>query len=239
MMQQQRLNMTLQQETRRAFNFARNVRVFMGVANGLLTILGAIGSIEESLQMASQGTVLPDAQRQADRIEAQARQAGQWGGSVQSSISLIEIIQLITDAQSRGDTTLLFDLSESLGDLLMELYEPAYRFRELGRDLAAQSRTLRSRSAEHLLRAYMPYGASTAPNASHLAMHISLSRLSGTLNTAATYYTQAADLVSGMVYFLEGFAHRANRDAWGNLLANIVRMLREQQRQQQQTQQQP
>jgi hypothetical protein len=226
-LQRQRLIMTLEQQTRSAAAFTGRLQNYVRVAGGLLSVLEVVSTVSDALSIAANGTVMPDVQRQADQVERHARDAAGRAQETYDSISLLTSVAQVSDAIERQDTAVLFDLSSALGNLALEVSEQAYRYGELRRDLRARSRALRSLSDLYLQLAAVPQGASTAPNAQALAMHISLQRLSGTLGNAANQYDSAFSLLSYLGRYLSELASRANREAWGRFFAEIARMLQE------------
>jgi hypothetical protein len=222
---------TLAQQTRRSVAFANRLRVYIRVGGALLTALEYINTVGDIASMASAGTVLGDAQSTADRVRAQSDEAKTRANETYDSISLFSAVAQVSDALGRGDTTALFDLSASLGDFGLEVSEQAFRYGELERDLRARSRALHELSEMFARLAQVPQGYSTAPQASALAMYISLGRLSGTLGSAADNYGEARTLLSFLANHTLELAHRANSEAWTQVFNDIARRLAEMEQQ--------
>jgi len=230
-----RLVNTLRQQTSNSIAFSNRLQTYVRIGGTLLTTLEMVNTVGDILAIAGQGTTMPDVQRTADLIQSQSRDAQERAQATYDSISLLTATVQVGDAISRGDSTVLFELSESLGDFGMEASQQAFRYGELASGLQARSQALRILSDTYATLAQVPQGISTAPQASALAMHISLQRLSGTLGSAANQYDTARQRLGFLADFTLGLASRANSTAWTQIFTKIARQLAEIERQQRRT----
>ena len=78
--------------------------------------------------MHASGTVLGYAQQAADRVAAQAQIALDTANQTWDSISLIAATAQVHDAIQRGDTEVLFSLSQTLGDFGLAVSDQAVEY---------------------------------------------------------------------------------------------------------------
>lgn len=218
-----RLISTLDQQTTRSVRFNSRLSTYLGVAGRLFEILDLVSTASDAMKLAAEGTVLGEAERAADHVVEQAREAKTWAEETTDSISLLTATILVGDAIERGDSDALFDLSSAHGDLADELRTPAERFEELSQRLTAQAAAMDVVKDAYKTLVSVPQGATTAPNAQAFAMYVSLERLSGRIRSAATYYREAHVTLTFVQTFLEDLSYRANREAWALVFGDIAR----------------
>lgn len=107
----------------------------MPIGGALLMALGMVNTVGDILAISGQGSTVPDLQRTANLIEGQSRDAQDRAQATYDSISLLTATIQVGDAISRGDGTVLFELSESLGDFGLEASQHAFRYREVASGL--------------------------------------------------------------------------------------------------------
>ncbi len=226
-----RLIRTLNRQTHSTVAFSRRLQIYMRVGGSLLSILEWVNAVGDIQNMASHGTTLPQVQQTANLIDHQSRSAEHQAQATFDSISLISATIQVGDAIERRDSTVLFELSESLGDFGLAASEQAFRCGDLARRLRVRARALHVLSDAYAGLVRVPQGMSTAPQASALAMHLSLQRLALTLDRAATHYDTARQRYGYIADFTVGLASRANSTAWRQVFIDIARQLAEMERQ--------
>jgi len=174
---------------------------------------------------------LPDQQRVADQIAADAEEIRNWAISVQSASEQQDLLlatALIENAISQEDAEALNELDQAYGDFAWTLMEATYeesRLRERAARLSRYERALSSASDTFLALAQIPQGATTAPNADQFAIHQSLLLLSGSVGTAARRYREATEALSIARFraeFLWGLAYNANQASWALLFRDVA-----------------
>jgi hypothetical protein len=223
----------MQQQTARNVRFNNRLSTYKLIAGGLFAVLDYIGTVSDMLQIATEGTLFPEARRQANLVVEQAQEAQIWAEETTNSISLVQATILIGDAMERGDADLLIELSSYYETLAEELRPPAEQFRELSERLRAHAEAIKLMADLFGKLVGVPQGITTAPNAQQLAMHISLVPLAGRLNTAAEYYEQAAIQIGFYQEYLEGVSYVANRGYWEVRFGEMVMAVNELARQRQ------
>lgn len=222
-----RLIFELERQTLKNAEFTKRLRIYTKLAGAWFKTLEMLKTVDDVLSIANDGTVLPNAQRTADRIEEQANQARIQAQTTYDSISLLAATEQINDAISRDDSKVLFEISKALGDFAIEIHEQALKYEELARGLKARSYALDKLSSVYSKVMQIPQGETTAPQASAFAMYISLQRLSGTLSDAATKYGEAHNELRFLADSVLSLASRANHTAWQQALNEIARRLAE------------
>jgi hypothetical protein len=188
---------------------------------GLLSILGTIATLRSMQQMATHGTLFSGAEGQADRIGNQGREIKEWAISTTNNISLLQIMAAITDADKRNDGPALFDIDESLSDIIDQFRDKHAIIQDHAKNLRAREPALDVMAGFYKDLVSVPMGATTAPNADALAMYISLQRLSGHVSSAANEFEAAANQLQFYIEYLEGLAKQANSKAWAILWKNL------------------
>jgi hypothetical protein len=223
----------MQQQTARNVSFLNRLSTYKLVAGGLFQALDYIGAVSDALKIFAEGTLFPEAQRQADAVVEQAREAKTWAEETTDSISLLQAIVLIDDALERGDAELLADLDAYYGTLAAELRPPAEQFRDLSERIGAHAQAMKLMADFFKRAAGIPQGASTAPNAQQFALYQSLEPLSGRLSTAAEYYGEAAVQIGFFQEYLEDASYQANRGYWAVKFGEMAMAVNELERQRQ------
>lgn len=212
----------LSRETQRTIRIAGRVQLALRGVGGLLTILGVIHTVRTAQQMAAHGTVLADAEAQADRVVDYGSEMENWAIETTNGVSQLDILQSITSASEREDVTALFDIDTALTDTYRPFYERADQFLEIATGLRARERALGVMVDFYRQMAQIPQGPSTAPNAEAFAMYISLERLQGRVNTAATHFEAAERQMRYYAERLEGYASTANDRAWALIFSRVA-----------------
>ena len=182
-----------------------------------------LDTLGDALKMGTEGTVLGPAQRQAEKIEAQAQEAVQSSETLAESLSLFGAIVDVDKAQRTENTDALFGLANSLGELSTSLHSSIDTFSDLSRRLDARARAILVMRDYYEKMVSIPMGPSTAPNAQAFAMYESLEKLHGPINSAAQKYASAATNLSG---YADGFgvlASKASGTAWKIILARAAK----------------
>lgn len=222
MRQQASLLAQMQAQTQRSIRFTARVRLAARGVTGLLGILSAIGTIRTAQQMATYGTIFHEAEEQVDRVGDFGREMQQWAEDTTAEISLLGAMAIITDAEQRGDSDALFAIDSALTDLYLELSPKADEFREWATDLRARERALDVLADFYGDLVSVPMGPSTAPNAEALAMHQSLTRLSGRMGSAAAHFEAAETQLRFYADYLSSLAGAANDRAWSLVFGQIA-----------------
>lgn len=198
-------------ETRRIASFSNRIQTSMRMAGGLLEGLEVLGTVDDVMKMASQGTVLGDEQKVAEQVEQQAEEIRAWAAGVYERTPLLATLGEVHAAYTAGDATTLGELGTGLGRFAWQTRGHQIALEERGRDLDARSRAAHVLSDTFWKLAHVPQGMGTAGQASALAMSQSLQKLSGTLRRASKGYLEAAQTLGMISGTLQPLAERASR----------------------------
>ncbi|MEJ2454125.1 MAG: DUF4157 domain-containing protein [Candidatus Thiodiazotropha sp.] len=217
----------LQRQTQRSIAFTTRVRIYSGVFSGLMSLLSFASVTSDAMSLLAEGTVLSGAQKQANKIEGQSRDAHQWVLDSGADINLLGYIAIVHDAIQREDDDTLFDIDQAASDLGIKLGDFALTFGDMAKKLKARSQAMDVMADFYKKLAQIPQGTGTAANAQAFAMYVSLERLSGTVNSAAENYKKAAEMLAAYDKWLNDLAYRANREAWSIIGRRIVSAMQE------------
>jgi hypothetical protein len=212
---------TLGRETQRSVRLTGRIRIIGRGVSGLLGVLGTIATLRSMQQMATHGTLFSGAEAQAERIGNQGREMKEWAISTTNNISLLQVMAAITDADERDDGPALFDIDESLTDIIEQFREKHEKIQDYAQNLRAREAALDVLVSFFGDLVSVPMGATTAPNADALAMHVSLQRLSGRVGSAADEFEAAENQLQFYIDYLESLAKAANSRAWAIWWENL------------------
>jgi hypothetical protein len=212
--QRLRVLVDLDNATSRSQRFSSRLSGYVGAAGQLLGVLELVGAVSDIADMATQGTVLPDAERQARLVRSQARAAASHAAETYDAISLLDATAAVHAAIQGPSAEHLAELAHRLDLLADPVLADADGYRVLAGKLRSQQQAIRRVSDLYLELAAIPQIGSTAGNASALAMHESLQRLSGLLADAAAQYGQGDTLLRFLGDHLRALAASASREGW-------------------------
>ncbi len=204
----------LENETARSVRLTARINLITRGITGLLAILGMIGTIRTFQSMASEGTLFGDAERQVDRVNDYAVEMENWAMDTTDNISILAAMSAITDAVNRDDSEALFDLDDSFYSLSTKLLERADQFSNFARDLRARQQALNVLADAYATMVSIPQGATTAPNAEELAMHISCQRLAGSMGNPAGHFETAERQLRFYGDYFNSLSNECNSRGW-------------------------
>jgi len=226
--QRARLLATLQKQVSQSTRQAARARLFASSVGRLLEGLAMINTMSDALSIAAHGTTMPEVEKQANQVVSQSRSAVSFSESVAENTSILEAVASVSDALERGDAEALMDLSTNLSDFENEIRPIGEEYEEIANQLEARAKGLNILSDLMWKAAHIPSGGSTAGQASALAMHISLQRLAGRLNTAANNYRKASDSLLFRSRYFGGLAYEANQGYWKLFWEHVKKVLEQQ-----------
>lgn len=214
-------------ETRRSMRVAGLVKGGVAIFGVAMEALSAINSISEASAMASEGTILGDAQRSAERLRSNAADVRQSTEAQWDSISFIAYAELATRLEASRDSDRLMELSGALGKIGEDLDTPVQSLRSIANSTRARASAAAVLAATLMKAAGIPQGLGTAQQASEFALAQSLEKLGGTLSSAATDYEQAALFLGQLKSGVDAIAHNTNQTAWRIMFQNVAGALQE------------
>jgi hypothetical protein len=210
----------LEQETAASVRMAGLVRGAVAVFGAVMQVMSALNTLDTAQRLSREGTMLGDAQRQAERLQQQGSNARTQAEQAAAASNMVGATLVVGDALARNDTDDLFTLSEALGDVSAGFGEPAERLSSFWREVDARSRA--ARVMADFYRQAIRLSIDDAAQAEAFSMWESCDRLSNTLGSAADSFRQAAETMQATAQWSGGLASAANRGAWRLVLGRIA-----------------
>jgi hypothetical protein len=211
----------LESETANSVALAGRVKIFAGVASQLLDLFQMFSAASDALSIATNGTILAEAQGQAEKVRAQATAAARDAADIDSGISWFGALGTMEKAKRNRDLDALLQVQGEMEKLADALDEPVLHLKGMRDRLRARADGLNKAARFYEKAAQVPQGPSTAANASEIAMSISLDQLSGTVGNAADEYGKAFATLDGLKRGAEKLASMASGEYRAIALQNL------------------
>jgi hypothetical protein len=224
----QKVIATIEAETAESLRFSNRLRVYGATFGALMNIYLVVNTVTDALHFSTYGTLYDEAQQNAKKLAAQSQQDLNDVTTMTGAISLLGAVQSVSDALERGDSEVLFDLSESLGNFESSFAELVDQMNDRHNRLEERLNALRVMEAyfDKLSRIPIDPMAGTIPQSQAFIVHESISMFMGPLHTASANYRAAATTLNFYVNYISGLAHEANKSAWILVLRRLKQMLK-------------
>lgn len=214
----------VQKESASAAKFASRMKTYTRVAGGLLQILGTASTVSDALSMYTRGTVLGDAQDQADKVAAQAELVRQEAEARWDAMPMLSLVLVAGRANENEDIETLDDITGMLNDYAMDMDDTVTELETIYKSLKARSNAMGKVSDLLYKAVQIPQGIGTEMQASEFALARSLELLSGTVGSAASKYEEAYVLMKQLQTFSDNLSSKANSARWSIVWARIAKI---------------